>query len=354
MNAPAVTPPSGDYLVVLVGKGNALGAVSGPFVERDQALRALRRSPGQAILVRGASVLEGVRIPSASAMAVLRQRVAERGVPAPSKSTAPAAPVAPTPAPAAPAAEPEEATERPAKPLRIARTKPVPAGHCGSCGEAAPAHSIVCPLVPAVLPGERAAGPVVPVVAAATDPAPEAPVRCCPFCGEPEPDHLLGCDGAMRPPPRSPFTDETDKETTMPKKTPAPPAKNTSTSAAPKCDHCGKHPRAPTTPKTPEGTEAWCAHCRRGEAMRRNAVARAGAPKTTKPARATKRPVGRPPKARATAPAAKLTDPADVLATELRALLDRYVGVRLDRAAIEGIVDERVVGLVRRALAVTP
>lgn len=63
MNAPVVTPPSGDYLVVAVGKGNALGAVSGPFVERDQALRALRRSPGQAILVRGASVLEGVRFP---------------------------------------------------------------------------------------------------------------------------------------------------------------------------------------------------------------------------------------------------------------------------------------------------
>jgi hypothetical protein len=65
-------------------------------------------------------------------------------------------------------------------------------------------------------------------------------------------------------------------------------------------------------------------------------------------------PEGRPPKARAAAPAATLTDPSDVLAAELRALLDRYVGVRLDRAAVEGIVDERVVGLVRRALAVTP
>lgn len=379
MNAPVVTPPSGDYLVVAVGKGNALGAVSGPFVERDQALRALRRSPGQAILVRGASVLEGVRFPSASAMAVLRQRVAEHGIPAPSKSTspaAPAAPVAPTPAPAAPADEPEETTERPAKPLRIARAKPVPAGHCGSCGEAAPAHSIVCPLVPAVLPGERAAGPVVPVVAAATDPAPEAPARRCPFCGEPEPDHLLGCDGATRPPPRSPFTDETSKEPTMPKKTPTTKTTASPASAAPApalcCANGCEEPTARVGEKTRPELARFCkVHRQRAyeraqhwgcslaaaaqtveDGVSKRPEGAAPSRKGQRPAKVAPKKLGRPPKARATSPAATLTDPSDVLAAELRALLDRYVGAQLDRAAIEGIVDERVVGLVRRALAV--
>jgi hypothetical protein len=378
VNAPVVTPPSGDYLVVAVGKGNALGAVSGPFAERDQALRALRRSPGQAILVRGSSVLEGVRIPSASAMAVLRQRVAEHGVPAPSKSTSPAAPVAPTPAPAAPVAEPEETTERAAKPLRIARAKPVPTGHCGGCGEAAPAHSIVCPVVPAVLPGERAAGPVVPVVAAAaaTDPAPEAPARRCPFCGEPGPDHLLGCDGATRPSPRDPTPDdETNQEPTMPKKTPttktAARASAATTSALCCANGCEELPAGVGEKTRPELARFCKLHRQRAyeragrwrctlaaaaqtveDGVSKRPEGAAPSCKGQRPAKVAPKKRGRPPKARAATPAVTLTDPSDVLAAEFRALLDRYLGARLDRAAIEGIVDERVVSLVRRALAV--
>lgn len=325
MNAPAVAPPTGDYLVVAV-KDGALAASVGPFADRDQAVRAMRRQPGQAVLVRGASVLEGVRIPSPSTMARLRAQVAERGAPRPQAPEA--APVEPE------APEAEAPRERPEKPLRVARRKPTPAGHCEGCGEALPSHSVVCPLVPAVLPGERAAGPVMPAVA-----------RRCADCGEPDPDHLRACPSATRPP-----EDPTPEETPMPKpakKTAEKTAPADTTDAPPACAKCSKYPRDVATPTTPEGTEEWCRHCRRVESMRRSGT-------TSTPKRTAKglRRGQRPSQVKRPAAAPRPADPADALAAELRALLDSFLAERgLTRAEVVAIVDERVGDLARKVLS---
>lgn len=319
MNAPAVAPPTGDYLVVAV-KDGALGASTGPFADRDQAVRAMRRQPGQAVLVRGASVLEGVRIPSPSTMARLRAQVAERGAPQPQPPEA--APVEPE-APEAPEAEAP----------RVARRKPTPAGHCEGCGEALPSHSVVCPLVPAVLPGECAAGPVMPVAGS----------RRCADCGELAPDHLRACPSATRPP-----EDPTPEETPMPKpakKTAEKTAPADTTDAPPACAKCSKYPRDVATPTTPEGTEEWCRHCRRVESMRRSGT-------TSTPKRTAKglRRGQRPSQVKRPAAAPRSADPADTLAAELRALLDSFLAERgLTRAEVVAIVDERV-GVIARGV----
>lgn len=367
MNAPApIAPPTGDYAVIAVGKGATLGAVAGPFADRDAAVRALRRQPGPAVLVRGASVLEGVRIPSPSTMALLRQRLAERGLPAspdapeeapaPKAKRAPAADEEAAPPPEAPAARPEKA-------LRVARPKPVPAGHCAGCGEPGPLHLTVCPLAPAALP-PSAAGGVTPATAAP---------RACGRCGEEPPDHLLGCPAASGAPTDRP--EETDAMTTKktPTNRPAPKQPDTAPSPA-RCGAkgCADAPASSTERTRPElrgfcGTHRQRAYERAGRwgvdlavAARTVAEGTSERPAEAAPSRKGQRP-GKPaagkPGAKAKAPAprpARLADPTDVLVAELRGLLDGYVGARLDEARVRGIVDERLAEVLRKALAVKP
>lgn len=322
MSAPPtpIAPPTGDYRFFELLADGSLGKEVGPFGDAESLRRAVSRLPPRVrgVLVRGTSVLSGRGDVSPARVASAKALVAARLGGAPKE------------APKATRAADDKPTERPESALRVARPKPVPAGHCAGCGEPGPLHLTVCPHAPAALPAS-----------------------------------------ATRPPETHEETDVKRKTATKRKSAPTESPATTAPAERTTCDAEGcESPAGRVGDKTRPELASLCrlhrqrayerAHHWKVDLAVAAATVRSGTterPDGAAPSRKGQRPAKPAAKRKAIAPhpkpvakAQRPASPDDVLVTELRALLDRFLALRPDEARVRAIVDERLLQVGRGLL----